>query len=139
MTRNDAVTLIELPTIPDHRGYLTVAGELSDIPFRVRRVYWVYGVPAATSRGGHAHKVQTQLIVAVSGSVTISTFDGKDSKSFLLDTPSLGLLMSPGVWHTLDNFSPDAVCLVIASEAYDEDEYIREYSDYLKFKGISHS
>lgn len=118
----------------DRKGNLTVVGKGIDVPFDVKRVYYLYDVPGGESRGGHAHKALYQLIVAVSGSFTVTLDDGTDKKTFVLNRPYTGLLVVPGIWRTLDDFSSGAVCLVLASEIYDEADYIRDYEEFLKCK-----
>lgn len=118
----------------DRKGNLTVVGNGIDVPFDVKRVYYLYDVPGGESRGGHAHKALYQLIVAVSGSFTVTLDDGTDKKTFVLNRPYTGLLVVPGIWRTLDDFSSGAVCLVLASEIYDEADYIRDYEEFLKCK-----
>lgn len=118
----------------DRKGNLSVVENGKDVPFEVRRVYYLYDVPGGESRGGHAHKALRQLIVAVSGSFSVTLDDGKDKKTFVLNRPYQGLLVAPGIWRTLDDFSSGSVCLVLASEKYDEGDYIREYEEFLNNK-----
>ncbi len=125
--------IITLPKIVDPRGNLTVAEQLKDIPFEVRRVYWTYDVPSGEHRGGHAHKQCHEFIVAVSGSFTVTLDDGKEKKSFLLNHPYQGLMVETGVWRTLEDFSSGAVCLVLAEDYFDEEDYIYEYTDFLEY------
>ena len=125
--------IINLPKIIDPRGNLTVAEQMRDIPFDVKRVYWVYDVPSGENRGGHAHKDCREFIIAVSGSFTVTLDDGKETKTFLLNHPYQGLLVETGIWRTLEDFSSGAVCLVLASDLFDEEDYIREYEDYIKY------
>jgi hypothetical protein len=125
--------LIDLTKIIDPRGNLTVAQQLKDIPFEVSRVYWVYDVPSGESRGGHAHKHCREFIVAVSGSFTVTLNDGSEKHTFLLNHPYQGLLVNTNVWRTLDDFSSGAVCLVLAEDPFLEEDYIREYEDYLDY------
>ena len=127
------VKIINLPKIIDPRGNLTVAEQMHDIPFDVKRVYWVYDVPSGENRGGHAHKDCREFIIAVSGSFTVTLDDGKETKTFLLNHPYQGLLVETGIWRTLEDFSSSAVCLVLASDLFDEEDYIREYEDYIKY------
>lgn len=128
--------IIDLPKIFDPRGNLTVAEGGINVPFSVSRVYWVYDVPAGESRGGHAHKHCREFIVAVSGSFHVTLDNGTEQRTFLLNHPYQGLLVETGVWRTLDDFSSGAVCLVLASDLFSEDDYIREYDDFLAYKGI---
>lgn len=132
-TINDC-RIIDLRKIHDIRGNLTPIEGGKDIPFDIKRVYYLYDVPGGESRGGHAHKALFQLIVAVSGSFSVTLDDGTDKKIFALNRPYQGLLVVPGIWRTLDDFSSGAVCLVLASEKYDEMDYTREYEEFLKYK-----
>ena len=126
--------IIELPKIYDPRGNLTVAEQMKNVPFDVKRVYWTYDVPSGESRGGHAHKECRELIIAVSGSFTVTLDNGKGLlKNYHLNHPWQGLLVNTGIWRTLEDFSSGAVCLVLASELYDEEDYIYEYEDYLEY------
>ena len=123
--------IIDLPKILDPRGNLTVAQSMDHIPFNVSRVYWVYDVPAGESRGGHAHKQCREFIVAASGSFTVTLDDGYTQTSYHLNHPWQGLYVETGVWRTLNDFSSGAVCLVLASDPFEEDDYIRDYNDFL--------
>ncbi len=125
--------IIQLKRITDPRGNLTVAEQFKDLPFSIKRAYWVYDVPAGESRGGHAHKNLYQFLIAVSGSFTVTLDNGAERKPFLLNHPWEGLLIGPNTWRTLDDFSSGAVCLCLASEEYDEEDYIRDYDDFIKF------
>ena len=127
--------IIHLPKICDPRGNLTFAEGMRALPFVIRRAYWVYDVPGGECRGGHAHKRCLEFIVAVSGSFTVTLTDGNERTPFLLNHPYQGLLVETGVWRTLEDFSSGAVCMVLASEIYEEDDYIRDYDEYLKFIG----
>ena len=127
--------LIELCKIVDPRGNLTVAEQNIDVPFDIKRVYWTYDVPGGESRGGHAHKHLYQCLVAVSGSFTVTLDDGHGRQTYLLNHPWQGLIIEPGTWRTLDDFSTGAVCLVFASDLYDEEDYIRDYDEFLKIYG----
>lgn len=125
--------IIELPKIADPRGNLTVCEGDRNIPFEVKRVYWTYDVPGGGHRGGHAHKAIYEFLVATSGSFHVTLDNGKEKKTYMLNHPWEGLLINPGVWRTLEDFSSGAVCMVMASDYYDESDYIREYEDYRKF------
>ena len=131
------IKLIDLPRITDPRGNLTFAEAEGHVPFPVRRAYWVYDVPAGESRGGHAHKRLKQLVVALSGSFTVTLDNGRERKTVLLNHPWQGLLIETDTWRTLDDFSSGAVCLVLASEHYDESDYIFEYDEFLSYVGCS--
>ena len=118
----------------DRKGNLSVVESGKDIPFIVKRVYYLYDVPSGESRGGHVHKALHQFIVAVSGSFSVTLDDGTDKKTFVLNHPYQGLLVVPCIWRTLDDFSSGAVCLVLASEKYDEKDYIRDYDEFLNYR-----
>lgn len=132
MNRNN-YSIIDFPKIIDPRGNLTVAENMQHVPFDVRRVYWTYDVPAGESRGGHAHKQCREVIIAVSGSFTVTLDNGSEKQSFHLNHPWQGLLVETGIWRTLEDFSSGAVCLVLASELFDEEDYIREYDSYINY------
>lgn len=125
--------IIELPKITDPRGNLTVVEANKNVPFDIKRTYWVYDVPGGECRGGHAHKQCLEFIVAVSGSFHVTLDNGKEKNTYLLNHPWQGLLVDTGVWRTLDDFSSGAVCMVLASEKFEEEDYIRDYDDYLKY------
>ena len=126
--------IIGLPKIYDPRGNLTVAEQMKNVPFEVKRVYWTYDVPAGERRGGHAHKECVEFIIAVSGSFTVTLDDGKGNrKDFHLNHPWQGLLVPTGIWRTLEDFSSGAVCLVLASELFDEADYLYEYDEFLEY------
>lgn len=133
--KNIESTLIQLPRIVDPRGNLTVAEALLHAPFAIERVYWVYDVPGGECRGGHAHRQCRELLIAVSGSFHVTLDDGTTRHTFLLNHPYQGLLVETNVWRTLDDFSSGSVCLVLASRPYEEEDYIREYSEFLKYVG----
>lgn len=125
--------IIDLPKIIDPRGNLTVTEGENNIPFAIKRTYWVYDVPAGESRGGHAHKECKEFLVAISGSFSVTLDNGKEKKTFLLNHPYQGLFIDVNIWRTLDDFSSGAVCLVLASERFEEEDYIRDYNDYLEY------
>lgn len=125
--------VIDITKIKDRRGNLTVVENMKDVPFNIKRTYWVYDVPAGEYRGGHAHKECLEFIIAAGGSFNVTLDDGTERRTFHLNHPYQGLLVETGVWRTLDDFSSGAVCLVLASELYDESDYIREYDDFLKY------
>lgn len=122
---------IELPKITDPRGNLTVAEQMKNVPFDIKRVYWTYDVPGGESRGGHAHKRLYQLVVAMSGSFTVTLDNGFERTTILLNHPWQGLLIKPNTWRTLDDFSSGAVCMVLASELFDEEDYIYDYDEFI--------
>lgn len=125
--------IIDLPRIYDPRGNLTVVEQLKEVPFDIKRVYWTYDVPGGESRGGHAHKKCQSFIIAVSGSFTVRLDDGQRHETYHLNHPYQGLLINTGVWRTLEDFSSGAVCLALASELFDENDYIREYDDFIRY------
>ena len=125
--------IIELPRITDPRGNLTVAEQMKNVPFDIRRVYWTYDVPGGESRGGHAHKNLYQLVIAMSGSFTVTLDNGYERQTVLLNHPWQGLLIKPNTWRTLDDFSSGAVCMVLASEPFDLEDYIYEYEDFIDY------
>lgn len=118
----------------DRKGNLSVVEDKEIIPFDVKRVYYLYDVPGGESRGGHAHRNLRQLIVAASGSFSVTLDDGSIKRTFVLNRPNIGLLVVPGIWRTLDDFSSGSVCLVLASEKYDESDYIRDYEAFVEYK-----
>ena len=118
----------------DRKGNLSVVENGITVPFEVKRVYYLYDVPGGESRGAHAHKNLKQLLIAASGSFTVTIDDGIVKRSFTLNRPYQGLLIVPGIWRELDDFSSGSVCLVLASEKYDAEDYIRDYDEFLKFK-----
>lgn len=132
----DKAAIIELKRIYDHRGNLSVVEQFKDLPFEIKRVYWVYDVPGGEGRGGHAHKEQLEFIVAANGSFSVTVDDGTEKHTFFLNHPYRGLLIPTGLWRTLDDFSSGAVCLVMASDFFDEEDYIRNYNDFLIYKGL---
>jgi len=127
-------SIVEMQKIQNRAGNITIVESNNSIPFAIKRVYYLYDVPAEEERGGHGHKELYQLIVASSGSFTITLNDGKTKRSFHLNNPNRGLLVIPGIWRELNNFSSGSVCLVLASMAYSEGDYIRSYDDFLKYK-----
>ena len=128
-------TMIELDKHhSDRKGNLTVVENLKTVPFDVKRAYYLYDVPGGESRGGHAHTELSQLIIAASGSFTVTLDDGNVKRTFHLNRPYQGLYIVPGIWRTLDDFSSGSVCLVLASNGYDEGDYIRDYDKFLEFR-----
>ena len=128
-------TMIELDKHHSNRkGNLTVVENGKTLPFDVKRVYYLYDIPGGESRGSHAHKELTQLIVAVSGSFSVTLDDGNVKRSFILNRPYQGLYVKPGIWRDLDDFSAGAVCMVLASDIYKKEDYIRSYDDFVEFR-----
>ena len=127
-------SIITLYKIHRVKGNLTAINNFSELPFDVKRVYFLYDVPGGEARGGHAHKELQQLIVAASGSFDLIVDDGKVKRTFHLNRPYQGILMPSGLWRELNNFSSGSICLVLASHEYSEDDYIRQYSDFLNYK-----
>ena len=120
----------------DRKGNLTVVENGKTLPFDVKRAYYLYDVPGGESRGSHAHRELEQLIVAASGSFTVTVDDGKDRLSFFLNRPYQGLYVKAGMWRDLFDFSSGAVALVLASDVYKEEDYIRDYGEFLHFRGL---
>lgn len=128
----DTCQLISFPKIADPRGNLTFIEGGKHIPFDIKRVYYLYDVPGGSERGGHAHKMLHQVIIAMSGSFDVVLDDGKDKKRIHLNRSYSGLYVCPMMWRELDNFSSGSVCMVLASEPYDEADYFRDYQQFLK-------
>lgn len=131
MSNLEECRLIDLPKISDPRGNLTFVEGGSHIPFDITRVYYLYDVPGGAERGGHAHKELQQLIIAMSGSFDVVLTDGNEKKRFHLNRSYNGLYVPTMLWRELDNFSSGAVCMVLASNTYDEADYYRDYDEYL--------
>ena len=127
-------SIIELDRHHHKKGNISVVENQNTIPFGVKRVYYLYDVPGGESRGGHAHKDLDQLIIAASGSFNVTLNDGNVKRTFTLNRPYQGLLVVPGIWRELDDFSSGSVCLVLASRLYDENDYIRDYKTFTKYK-----
>lgn len=133
MTTIADIKILPIPKIQDVRGNLSVI-EGDVIPFAMKRVYYLYDVPSGAERGGHSHKVQQEFLVALSGSFTVVLTDGKDKISVTLNKPNEGLWIPNGIWRELENFSSGSVCLVIASDIFEEADYIRDYNEFLLSK-----
>lgn len=123
--------ILSIPKIEDPRGNLSVI-ENDVIPFEIKRVYYLYDVPSGAERGGHSHKEQYEFLVALSGSFDVILNDGNQQKIVTLNKPFEGLLITNGIWREIKNFSSGAVCLVIASDVFSEEDYVREFEDFLK-------
>lgn len=127
-------SVIQLPKVHNPAGNITSVNNFREIPFEVKRVYYLYDVPGGESRGGHAHKDLHQLIIAGSGSFDVILDDGRTKRTVHLARPYYGLYMPPGLWRELDNFSSGSTCLVLASEVYSEADYLRNYDEFIKYK-----
>jgi hypothetical protein len=136
-TSIDDCRIIELEKIHDRAGNISVIEENKIIPFSTRRIYYLYDIPGGAERGGHSHKSLYQFIVAASGSFSIILDDGNSRKTISLNHPYKGLLVIPGIWREIIDFSSGSICLVLASELYDEEDYIRDYKYYLTYKDDS--
>lgn len=128
------IKLIEIASFVDERGGLSVLQSKRDIPFEILRVFYTYGTNAGVERGSHAHKTCWQLLVCVSGSMQIETTDTLTKKTFELNSPSRGLLIPPLIWSTQFGYSESAVCLVLASEFFSEEEYLRDFKLFLEYR-----
>lgn len=126
--------ILPLNKIHNRAGNITIVEGDSNLPFDIKRVYYLYDIPGGEARGGHAHRNLKQLIVAASGSFDVLLDDGKNKKVVTLNRPDFGLMVIPGIWRELMEFSSGAICLVLASEKYDEEDYIREYSEFKTIK-----
>ncbi len=128
--------ILPLPKVHNAGGNITSVNNGKEIPFDIKRVYYLYDVPGGEARGGHAHKQLEQLIVAASGSFDITLNDGHQEKKFHLSRPYQGVYIPPGLWRMLDNFSSGSICLVLASTTYSEDDYIRDFAHFKAYKTI---
>lgn len=126
------IKIIDIPKVSDPRGHLGII-EKEVVPFDIKRVYYLYDVPSDAYRGGHAHKNLSQLLIALSGSFEVHLKNGKESVTVVLNKPNKGLLIEPGIWREIDNFSSGSVCLVLASDVFKESDYIRDYDDFRLF------
>lgn len=129
-------TMLTLPINHQNNGNLTSISNGIQVPFDVKRVYYLYDVPGGFSRGGHGHKDLQQLIVALSGSFDITVDDGNVKRTFQLSRPNMGLFMPSGLWRELDNFSSGSICFVLASHEYDEADYFRDYEKFVEWKSL---
>jgi hypothetical protein len=135
----DDCQIIDLGKIHNRAGNITIIEGNRIIPFSVKRVYYLYDVPAGAERGGHAHKCLFQLIVAVSGSFEVILYDGHQKRTIKLNRPFYGLIVVPGIWREIINFSSGSNCLVLASDLYNEKDYIRIYDEFLNYKTMNES
>ena len=126
--------IIDLPKILDRRGNLSIIEEMKNIPFEIKRSFWIYDVPGGETRGGHAYKETQEFIVALSGSFDVVIDDGKVKQTFSLNRSYYGLYVPQMMWRQMVNFSTNSLALVVTSTAYDANDYIREYDDFLKAK-----
>ena len=129
----DKVKVIEFPKVCDPRGNLSFVEGARHIPFSIKRVYYIYDVPGGETRGGHAHRNNTSVVFAPSGSVDVRLTDGDEELSIRLDRSNRGVLIPPGVWATYHNFTTGTVLAALASHLYEEEDYIRDYDDYLEY------
>jgi len=134
MATVDDVKIIELPKFTDPRGNLSFVEQLNHIPFEIKRTYWIYDVPGGESRGGHAYKRNEEFIVALSGAFDVIVDDGRQKKTFQLNRSYYGLYIPACLWREMENFSTNSLALEFGSEQYSKEDYIRDYSDYLKLK-----
>lgn len=134
MTTLADVKIITFNNFSDDRGNLAVAEELKDVPFSIRRVFWLYGVPKGRGRGGHGHISCQQLLVTVAGRLEVYVSDGTESKTFILDNPSQGLLIPVGIWAEEREFSQGAVCMVLTDQPFDADDYLGPYEEFLEYR-----
>ena len=131
MSLEENATLIKFPVIDNVKGNIgSIEGDL-DVPYKIERVYYLYDIPSGALRGGHAHIQTKETLVALSGSFDVILDNGFEKKRYLLNKPSEGLLIPTGIWRELADFSAGAICMVVASERYNEDDYIRSYSDFV--------
>ena len=128
--------IIQLPRISDPRGDLSVIEELKDIPFKIERAYWIYDVPGGEKRGGHAYRENQEIIVALSGSFDVILDNGKQRMTYSLNRSYNGLFVPGGVWREMENFSTNSLALVLSSTQYEEDDYIRDYQEFLAFANL---
>lgn len=137
MDRLSLCQIIEFPQIHDSRGNLTFIQSPDQIPFSIERVYYLYDVPGGAERGGHAHKELQQLIIAMSGSFDVILDDGKEKKRVHLNRSYQGLYVCSMIWRELDNFSSGSVCMVVASSRFDEDDYYRDYAEFMRARWLT--
>ncbi|MGY6560067.1 MAG: sugar 3,4-ketoisomerase [Nitritalea sp.] len=139
MSRTSTVfdcSILSLPKNHSIKGHITAINGGIEVPFPLNRIYYLYDVPGGEGRGAHGHRALQQLIIAASGSFDLQVDDGRSKRTFQLNRPYQGLLLPSGLWRELSNFSSGAICLVLASHAYDAADYIRDYSEFLAFKNL---
>lgn len=129
MTTIDDAIILDITKVHDTRGNLSVI-EGNAVPFEMKRVYYLYDIPSGARRGGHSHKNQQELLVALSGSFDVILNDGIEQKTITLNKPNVGLLIVNGIWRELQNFSSGSVCLVLASDVFEEEDYIRDFAEF---------
>ena len=129
----DNVRILEFPKVSDPRGNLSFIEEAVHVPFAIKRVFYIYDVPGGASRGGHAHRHNRQVLICLSGSMNLHLTDGRQERVITLNRANTGVLIPPGVWDSMHNFSSGTTLLVVCSEYYDEADYIRDYSEYLEY------
>jgi dTDP-4-dehydrorhamnose 3,5-epimerase-like enzyme len=135
-TKLHDVRIIDLPKFEDPRGNLSFIEEEKHVPFKIERTYWIYDVPGGQVRGGHSFKEQQELIVALSGSFDVVVDDGKVKRTFSLNRSYYGLYIPAGIWRQMQNFSTNSLAMVISSTPFSEEDYLRDYFDFLKYKGL---
>ncbi len=131
-SRLDDCRVLTLDRHYDPRGSLTAVQNDDNLPFAIKRVFYLFDIPGGTERGGHSHRQLHQLLVAVSGSFTVTLTDGVETRRVTLNRPYLGLYIPPGVWNTMDDFASGSICLVLASDIYEEEDYVRDYQEFLQ-------
>lgn len=130
MAKAELCQIIDIKKISSHKGSLSAVESDVSLPFNIKRIYFTYDIPSGAERGGHAHKALYQYVVAASGSFNVDIDDGKNKRTIFLNDPSKGLLITPGIWRELNNFSAGSVVLVMASDVYQESDYIRDYNEF---------
>lgn len=128
--------IIDFPAVLDARGALTFIEQQCHVPFDIKRVYYLYDVPSGAMRAAHAHRNLQQVYISLSGSMDVHLDDGTEKRTFHLNRPHYGLFLPTGIWRYIDNFSSNSVLMVLTNELYDEADYIRDYDDYLAFRGL---
>jgi len=137
MHRQTRIKDCRIITLKKHHhanGNLTAVNNGVELPFDIKRTFYIYDVPGGAERGGHSHYTCQEFIIAISGSFDVTVDDGTDKYTFTLNRPNQGLLVAPGIWRTLQNFSSGSVCLALASHHFDEEDYVREYEDFIHLK-----